>query len=132
MLNCPFIFQPDTIPQACIDMSNVVDVSTADDITSHSHSIAISLPDRITFVKGTCSEEAKWWYNVLAAFPKAKALKRNGHKRNATFPGSQTSASLIQTQSKYAELNVFSYFFLSFFFFENPSAIRDFWPNHIF
>ncbi|KFB46652.1 AGAP009848-PA-like protein [Anopheles sinensis] len=53
-------------------MTKVLEVTTADNITSHPHSIAITAPDRVTFVKGTCPEETKWWFNVLAAFPKSK------------------------------------------------------------
>ncbi|ETN61985.1 hypothetical protein AND_006343 [Anopheles darlingi] len=86
---------PETIPQAIIDMTKVLEVSTADAITSHPHSIAITAPERVTFVKGTCPEETKWWYNVLVAFPKSKGR----HKRNATFPGGQATA-ILQAQSK--------------------------------
>ncbi|XP_035796179.1 protein outspread-like isoform X3 [Anopheles albimanus] len=84
---------PETIPQAIIDMTKVLEVSTADAITSHPHSIAITAPERVTFVKGTCPEETKWWYNVLVAFPKSKGR----HKRNATFPGGQATA-ILQAQ----------------------------------
>lgn len=64
--------QPETIPQAIIDMTKVLEVTTAEDVTSHPHSIAITAPERVTFVKGTCPEETKWWFNVLSAFPKSK------------------------------------------------------------
>uniref|UniRef100_A0A182F2E9 PH domain-containing protein n=1 Tax=Anopheles albimanus TaxID=7167 RepID=A0A182F2E9_ANOAL len=76
---------PETIPQAIIDMTKVLEVSTADAITSHPHSIAITAPERVTFVKGTCPEETKWWYNVLVAFPKSKVRVSHTH----------TSASII-------------------------------------
>ncbi|XP_050085396.1 protein outspread isoform X3 [Anopheles aquasalis] len=89
---------PETIPQAIIDMTKVLEVSTADAITSHPHSIAITAPERVTFVKGTCPEETKWWYNVLVAFPKSKGR----HKRNATFPGGQATA-ILQAQTVYNE-----------------------------
>ncbi|EAA14398.4 AGAP009848-PA, partial [Anopheles gambiae str. PEST] len=85
---------PETIPQAIIDMTKVLEVTTADNITSHPHSIAITAPDRVTFVKGTCPEESKWWFNVLVAFPKSKGR----HKRNATFPGGQAT-TILQAQS---------------------------------
>lgn len=64
-------------------MSKVLEVSSAEDVTGHTNSIAITAPERVTFVKGTCPEESKWWLNVLVAFPKSKGR----HKRNATFPG---------------------------------------------
>jgi myosin phosphatase Rho-interacting protein len=60
------------VPQAIVDMTKVLEVTTAEDVTSHPNSIAITAPDRVTFVKGTCPEEAKWWLNILAAFPKQK------------------------------------------------------------
>uniref|UniRef100_A0A8W7P8J3 PH domain-containing protein n=1 Tax=Anopheles coluzzii TaxID=1518534 RepID=A0A8W7P8J3_ANOCL len=85
---------PETIPQAIIDMTKVLEVTTADNITSHPHSIAITAPDRVTFVKGTCPEESKWWFNVLVAFPKSKGR----HKRNATFPGGQAT-TILQAQN---------------------------------
>lgn len=84
--------QPETVPQACIDMTKVLEVTTAEDVTGHSNSIAVTAPDRVTFVKGTCSEESKWWLNILAAFPKSKGR----HKRNATFPGTQAT-TILQT-----------------------------------
>lgn len=67
-----FFFQPETVPQAIIDMTKVLEVTTAEDVTSHINSLAITAPDRVTFVKGTCPEEAKWWLNILVAFPKTK------------------------------------------------------------
>ncbi|XP_055596656.1 protein outspread isoform X2 [Uranotaenia lowii] len=84
---------PETIPQAIVDMTKVLEVTTAEDVTSHPHSIAITAPERVTFVKGTCPEETKWWFNVLSAFPKSKGR----HKRNATFPGGQAT-TILQSQ----------------------------------
>lgn len=72
--------QPETIPQAIIDMTKVLEVTTAEDVTSHPHSIAITAPERVTFVKGTCPEETKWWFNVLSAFPKSKVSVTVGPK----------------------------------------------------
>ncbi|XP_052866162.1 protein outspread [Anopheles cruzii] len=89
---------PETIPQAIIDMTKVLEVTTADNITSHPHSIAITAPERVTFVKGTCPDETKWWFNVLVAFPKSKGR----HKRNATFPGGQAT-TILQAQTVYSE-----------------------------
>ncbi|XP_067621685.1 protein outspread isoform X2 [Eurosta solidaginis] len=83
---------PETVPQACIDMTKVLEVAMAEDVTGHTNSIAITAPDRVTFVKGTCLEESKWWLNILAAFPKSKGR----HKRNATFPGGQATTTILQ------------------------------------
>ncbi|XP_062545266.1 protein outspread isoform X2 [Armigeres subalbatus] len=91
---------PETIPQAIIDMTKVLEVTTAEDVTSHPHSIAITAPERVTFVKGTCPEETKWWFNVLSAFPKSKGR----HKRNATFPGGQAT-TILQSQPPSAGRN---------------------------
>ncbi|KAJ6646128.1 Protein outspread [Pseudolycoriella hygida] len=84
---------PETIPQACIDMTKVLEVTSAEDVTGHLNSLAVTAPDRVTFVKGTCPEEAKWWLNILSAFPKTKGR----HKRNATFPGGQAT-TILQNQ----------------------------------
>ncbi|KNC26373.1 Protein outspread, partial [Lucilia cuprina] len=92
---------PETVPQACIDMTKVLEVTTAEDVTGHTNSIAITAPDRVTFVKGTCPEESKWWLNTLAAFPKSKGR----HKRNATFPGAQATTILQSTNSDAAAIN---------------------------
>ncbi|XP_077291879.1 myosin phosphatase Rho interacting protein outspread [Arctopsyche grandis] len=82
---------PDTVPQASIDMTSVVEVQDADEVTGHPHSLAITDPDRVTFVKGNCREEARRWSDVLSVFPRSKGR----HKRNATFPGGQPT-SLMQ------------------------------------
>ncbi|XP_049867373.1 protein outspread isoform X2 [Pectinophora gossypiella] len=85
---------PDTVPQASVDMTTVVEVSEADSVTGHPHSLAITAPERVTFVKGTCREEARWWADVLSVYPRSKGR----HKRNATFPGGQTG-SLLQSST---------------------------------
>ncbi|XP_063822072.1 protein outspread isoform X3 [Ostrinia nubilalis] len=85
---------PDTVPQASVDMTTVLEVSEADGVTGHAHSLAITAPERVTFVKGTCREEARWWADVLSVYPRSKGR----HKRNATFPGGQT-ASLLQSST---------------------------------
>ncbi|CAG9585064.1 unnamed protein product [Danaus chrysippus] len=85
---------PDTVPQASVDMTTVLEVSEADSVTGHPHSIAITAPERVTFVKGTSREEARWWTDVLSVYPRSKGR----HKRNATFPGGQT-ASLLQSST---------------------------------
>ena len=70
-----FIFQPATIPQGVIDMNRVLEVSEAEDVTGNQYSLAITAPDRVTFVKGTCREESRWWYDVLAVFPTAQKVR---------------------------------------------------------
>lgn len=76
-------------------MTKVLEVTTAEDVTGHTNSIAITAPDRVTFVKGTCPEESKWWLNILVAFPKSKGR----HKRNATFPGAQATTTILQSSN---------------------------------
>ncbi|KAF3428826.1 hypothetical protein E2986_13304 [Frieseomelitta varia] len=82
-----FLLQPETIPQARIDMTRVLEVAAAEDITGHPYSLAITSPEGVTFVKGTCREETKWWADVLQVYSRNKGR----HKRNATFPGGQTT-----------------------------------------
>ena len=94
---------PETIPQACIDMNKVMEVARADEVTGNPFSVAITAPDRVHFVKGTCKEESTWWLEVLQIFPRS-SIKTGRAKRNATFPGgisttymAQYSGSAIQT-----------------------------------
>ncbi|XP_076038197.1 myosin phosphatase Rho interacting protein outspread isoform X4 [Oratosquilla oratoria] len=76
---------PATIPQGVVDMNRVLEVSQAEDVTGNQYSLAITAPDRVTFIKGTCREETRWWHDVLSVFPRTQQKGR--HKRNATFPG---------------------------------------------
>ncbi|CAH2086041.1 unnamed protein product [Euphydryas editha] len=92
---------PDTVPQASVDMTTVLEVSEADSVTGHPHSLAITAPERVTFVKGTCREEARWWSDVLSVYPRSKAhlglidftiyLKRLYHTR---FPRYQQNREM--------------------------------------
>lgn len=75
-------------------MTTVLEVSEADSVTGHPYSLAVTAPERVTFVKGTCREEARWWSDVLSVYPRSKGR----HKRNATFPGGQTG-SLLQSST---------------------------------
>ena len=84
--------QPETIPQASINMSDVIEVADAEQITGHCHSILVQTPDLSTFVKGTCQEESKWWYNILVQFVKSKVRH---HKRNAFLKGQNTKCKYI-------------------------------------
>ncbi|XP_046620410.1 protein outspread isoform X1 [Neodiprion virginianus] len=78
---------PETVPQARIDMTRVLEVAAAEDVTGHAYSLAVTAPEGVTFVKGTCREETRWWADVLQVYPRNKGR----HKRNATFPGGQTT-----------------------------------------
>ncbi|CAG9854363.1 unnamed protein product, partial [Phyllotreta striolata] len=80
---------PDTVPQGSVDMCKVLEVTGAEQVTGHPHSLALTSPDRVTFVKATSREEARWWAELLAVFPRR-------HKRSATFPGGRASPSLPQ------------------------------------
>ncbi|XP_017785989.1 PREDICTED: protein outspread isoform X2 [Nicrophorus vespilloides] len=80
---------PETVPQGSVDMSQVLEVTGAEQITGHPHSLALTGPDRVTFVKAASREDARWWAELLAVFPRR-------HKRNATFPGGRASPSLPQ------------------------------------
>merc|ERR1712045_918612 len=86
---------PETIPQACIDMNKVMEVARADDVTGNLHSVAITAPDRVHFVKGTCEEESTWWLEVLQIFPRS-SIKTGRAKRNATFPGGISTTYMAQ------------------------------------
>lgn len=67
------------MPQASIDMTSVVEVQDADEVTGHPHSLAITDPDRVTFVKGNCREEARRWSDVLSVFPRSKVNNKKIH-----------------------------------------------------
>lgn len=72
-----FYFQPETVPQACIDMNKVLDVQNAEERTSHPFSISINTGESIHYVKATCREEAQWWSDVLNSF-RARKSKATG------------------------------------------------------
>ncbi|XP_043469870.1 protein outspread-like isoform X2 [Leptopilina heterotoma] len=68
-------------------MTRVLEVAAAEDITGHPYSLAVTSPEGVTFVKGTCREETRWWTEVLQVYSRNKGR----HKRNATFPGGQST-----------------------------------------
>lgn len=74
------VLQPDTVPQASIDMNKVLEVTDGEEVTGNAYSLAITAPDRVHFVKGTCREECRWWGDVLSVFPRSKV--------SPTFTGS--------------------------------------------
>lgn len=67
-----FLFQPETVPQARIDMTRVLEVAAAEDVTGHPYSLAVTSPEGVTFVKGTCREETRWWADVLQVYSRNK------------------------------------------------------------
>ncbi|PSN33190.1 hypothetical protein C0J52_25702 [Blattella germanica] len=93
--------KPETVPQASIDMNKVLEVTDGEEVTGHAFSLAITAPDRVHFVKGTCREECRWWGDVLSVFPRSKGR----HKRNATFPGGQATSILQQPPIRAATPN---------------------------
>ncbi|XP_043188068.1 protein outspread-like [Amphibalanus amphitrite] len=80
---------PETVPHGVIDMSKVLEVADAEDVTGNSYSVALTAPDRVTFIKGTCRDESRWWMDALDVYTTAMVKGRN--KRNATFPGGRAS-----------------------------------------
>lgn len=72
-----FLLQPETVPQARIDMTRVLEVAAAEDITGHPYSLAITAPEGVTFVKGTCREETRWWADVLQVYSRNKVCFKN-------------------------------------------------------
>lgn len=76
-LNCFLVvLQPETVPQASIDMNKVLEVASAEEITGNPFSLAITAPDIVHFVKGTSREEARFWNDVLSVFPRSKVRTR--------------------------------------------------------
>ncbi|XP_059480331.1 myosin phosphatase Rho-interacting protein isoform X2 [Neocloeon triangulifer] len=83
---------PETVPQCIIDMNCVLEVTPAEDITGHPHSIALTTPEGVHFVKGMGREESRLWCDVLSVFIRSKPR----HKRNATFPCGKSTTMIHQ------------------------------------
>lgn len=66
------MLQPDTVPQASVDMTQVLEVASAEEVTGHAYSLAITAPDGVTFVKAMAREEARCWTNVLSVYSRNK------------------------------------------------------------
>lgn len=96
------IFQPDTVPQASIDMNKVGEVTDAEEMTGNAFSIAITTSDGVHFVKGTCREEAKWWKDVLSVYPRSKVpfLEANVWKINVVFYSNFNAICLFRGDTK--------------------------------
>ena len=71
--------------QACIDMNKVMEVARADEVTGNPYSVAITAPERIHFVKGTCKEESNWWLEVLQIFPRYEYNYSGGTRTGETL-----------------------------------------------
>ena len=50
-------------------MTRVIEVDNAVSVTGHELSIALTAPDRVTFVKATSKEEQKFWMDSLQKYP---------------------------------------------------------------
>ncbi|CAH1795357.1 unnamed protein product [Owenia fusiformis] len=64
-----------TVPQGTLDMNKCTDVYDAEDATTHDFSVAIQLPQKIYYVKGTAKEEIQRWHDVLVMYPKSNKTK---------------------------------------------------------
>ena len=51
---------PETVPQAVMDMNLVEEVIDADDLTGNANAIGLRGPDQAVFIKGTCRREKMW------------------------------------------------------------------------
>lgn len=60
------------MPQSRIDMTRVQEVAAAEDVTGHPYSLAITCAEGVSFIKGTCREETKWWADVLQVYSRNK------------------------------------------------------------
>ena len=52
-------------------MSKVLEVADAEDVTGNSFSVALTAADRVTFIKGTCRDESRWWMDALDVYTTA-------------------------------------------------------------
>eukprot|EP00106_Octopus_bimaculoides_P013154 XP_014780596.1 PREDICTED: cytadherence high molecular weight protein 2-like [Octopus bimaculoides] len=68
---------PDTVPQGEIDMNKCVDVYDAENHTGHQFSLAVVIPEKIYYIKGTLKEEISRWFEILVVYPRSiKTTKR--------------------------------------------------------
>ncbi|XP_076334650.1 uncharacterized protein LOC143238382 isoform X3 [Tachypleus tridentatus] len=88
---------PDTIPQAVIDMNNVLEVIDAESVTESPFSLAITTTEKTYFIKGTSREEVNWWFDVLSRFTRNTVRGKN--RRFATIPGSKPIATSPTSQN---------------------------------
>ncbi|XP_029633255.1 putative leucine-rich repeat-containing protein DDB_G0290503 isoform X5 [Octopus sinensis] len=68
---------PDTVPQGEIDMNKCVDVYDAENHTGHQLSLAVVIPEKTYYIKGTLKEEISRWFEILVVYPRSiKTTKR--------------------------------------------------------
>ncbi|XP_013404544.1 myosin-2 heavy chain isoform X3 [Lingula anatina] len=84
-----------TVPQGEIDMNKCTDVFGAEEVSTHQFSIAIVVPQKTYYVKGTNREEINRWHDVLVMYPRSIKTK---HRRAPTFPIPQPVANLSAKQ----------------------------------
>lgn len=95
---------PNTIPQAVIDMTKVVAVAHAEELTGNQFSIAITTPDKVHFVKGTGRDDSKWWFDVLSQFPSNMVRNKNKHNAcNLALAKSAPSVNILSCQKQYED-----------------------------
>lgn len=95
---------PNTIPQAVIDMTKVVAVTNAEELTGNQFSIAITTPDKVHFVKGTGRDDSKWWFDVLSQFPSNMVRSKNKHNAcNLALTKSSPAVNILACQNQYEE-----------------------------
>ncbi|XP_077526669.1 myosin phosphatase Rho interacting protein outspread isoform X2 [Haemaphysalis longicornis] len=93
---------PNTIPQAVIDMTKVVAVSHAEELTGNQFSIAITTPDKVHFVKGTGRDDSKWWFDVLSQFPSNMVRSKNKHNAcNLAITKPSPTVNILSCQNQY-------------------------------
>ncbi|KAL1483019.1 hypothetical protein MTO96_033426 [Rhipicephalus appendiculatus] len=95
---------PNTIPQAVIDMTKVVAVAHAEELTGNQFSIAITTPEKVHFVKGTGRDDSKWWFDVLSQFPSNMVRSKNKHNAcNLALTKSAPSVNILSCQKQYED-----------------------------
>ncbi|KAK8779194.1 hypothetical protein V5799_019467 [Amblyomma americanum] len=95
---------PNTIPQAVIDMTKVVAVTNAEELTGNQFSIAITTPDKVHFVKGTGRDDSKWWFDALSQFPSNMVRSKNKHNAcNLALAKSSPAVNILSCQNQYED-----------------------------
>ncbi|XP_064639254.1 protein outspread-like isoform X2 [Lineus longissimus] len=64
-----------TVPQGVMDMNECEDVFDAEEQSGHEFSIAIVVPQKTYYVKGTSREEINRWHDVLVMYPRSIKTK---------------------------------------------------------
>ncbi|KAF0294120.1 Protein outspread [Amphibalanus amphitrite] len=94
---------PETVPHGVIDMSKVLEVADAEDVTGNSYSVALTAPDRVTFIKGTCRDESRWWMDALDVYTTAMVKDRCRTRRLAKL-ARQTRQGRAKSADTIAEI----------------------------